>query len=29
MLARETAFGRGPTETAWLAALGYRFEFTN
>jgi hypothetical protein len=29
MVARETAFGRGPTETAWLAALGYRFEFSN
>ncbi len=29
LVARETAFGRGPTETAWVASLGWRFEFTN
>jgi hypothetical protein len=27
--ARQTAFGRGPTESAWLAGLGWRLEFTN
>jgi hypothetical protein len=26
---RETAFGRGPTESAWVAGFGWRLEFTN
>ncbi len=29
LVARQTAFGRGPTETAWLVGFGWRFEFTN
>jgi hypothetical protein len=28
-VARQTAFGRGPTESAWVGGFGWRFEITN